>query len=84
MSWLYRVQFEVEDKTFKPDKKCDENGIKTTSKSIIKDEFIVADSFREVYNNVKIQDDETFELVMIKKEVPVLSVIPPNRDEEHD
>ena len=57
---LYRIVFEVEKESDKID---------------VMEEFIVADSFKQVYEHVKRQDNETFSLIHIKKEVPVIAVL---------
>lgn len=80
-SWLWRVQFEVEDKDFDASKeKVDKNGRRAASKSLLQDEFIVAETFKDVYERVGRQSSETFELVQIKKEVPIISIIPENEE----
>lgn len=79
--WLYRVKFERENKEFEP-KKVDKNGRRTVGESIITEEFIVADNFIDVYDKVSQQNSDDCELVEIKKEVAILSVIEPTEREE--
>ncbi len=74
--YLYEVKFEVEDKNFEPTKP-DKNGIRTVSESLYQSEYIVASTFKEVYEKVIQQDNETFELVSIKKLVSIISIIDP-------
>ena len=51
-------------------------------KIIESQEFICAEEFSDVYEKVKIQQDENYELVEIKRMVPVIGVIESKKTEE--
>ncbi len=63
--WLYEVKFET-DKS---------NNESKQAEIIHHTEYIVSPSFKEVYEKVIQQDNEVFELVFIKKLVPIISII---------
>ena len=51
-------------------------------KIIESQEFICAEEFSDVYEKVKIQQDENYELVEIKRMVPIIRVIESKKTEE--
>ncbi|MCP3684102.1 MAG: hypothetical protein GY861_15585 [bacterium] len=63
--WLYEVKFET-DKS---------NNESKQTEIIHHTEYIVAETFKDVYEKVVQQDNEVFELVFIKKLVPIISII---------